>query len=49
MLGLYAPEKVEVTMTVGQRNLQSKFEVMSDEELLAIADGQFIEGECARV
>ena len=49
MLGLYAPEKVEVTMTVGQRNIQSKFEIMSDEDLLAIAEGRLIEGECARV
>jgi len=47
MLGLYAPEKVEVHMTVGQRAIQSKYEVMSDEELLAIAEGRgnVIDGE----
>ena len=40
MLGLYAPEKVEVALTVGQRNIQSKMELMSDEELLRIIDGE---------
>jgi hypothetical protein len=49
MLGLYAPEKKEITITDGQRNIQSKFEIMSDEELLAIAEGRLIEGECTRV
>ena len=51
MLGLYAPEKKEVTITAGQRAIQSKYEIMSDEELLAIAEGrgEIIEGECQRL
>lgn len=40
MLGLYAPEKKEITLTAGQRAIQSKYEIMSDEELLAIAEGR---------
>ena len=49
MLGLYEPEVVEVRMTAGQRAIQSKYEVMSDAELLAIAEGTVIDGECHTV
>lgn len=40
MLGLYAPEVKKVELSLGARNLQSKYEAMSDEELLAIAEGR---------
>lgn len=49
MLGLYAPEKVEVTVTAGQRAIQSKYEIMSDEELYARMEALTIEGECTTV
>ena len=50
MLGLYAPEKKEVVITEGQRAIQSKFDIMSDAELLALAEGHnVIEGECITV
>lgn len=51
MLGLYAPEVKRVELTSGQRNIRSKFEIMSDEELLAIAEGRetVIDGECITV
>lgn len=47
ILGLYAPEVKKVELTAGQKNIRSKFEIMSDEELLAIAEGQsnVIEGD----
>jgi len=48
-LGFYAPEKVEVTLNINQRNIQSKFEVMSDDQLLAIAEGRVYEGECSTI
>lgn len=50
MLGLYAPEVKKVEVTAGQRVIQSKFEVMSDEELLeVISGGAVIDGECSTV
>jgi DNA-binding CsgD family transcriptional regulator len=50
MLGVYAPEVKKIEFTAGQRNIQSKYEVMNDEELLAIAEGtvNVIEGEFQR-
>lgn len=49
MLGLYAPEvkKVEISMT--QRAIANKYEGMSDEDLLKIAEGQVVEGEFTTV
>lgn len=44
MLGYYAPEVKKVEITDNQKRLQSKFEAMSDEELLRV-----IEGEAERV
>ena len=47
--GHYAPEvkKVEVTATLNNR--RSKFEMMSDEELEALARGETIDGESTRL
>lgn len=39
ILGHYAPEVKRVEITDNQKRLQSKFEVMSDEELLRVIDG----------
>lgn len=49
MLGLYAPEvkKVEISMT--QRAIANKYEAMSDEDLLKIAEGRVIDGECVSI
>ena len=48
MLGLYEPEVKKIEISATQRNISSKYEVMSDEDLLAIAEGRVgetIEGE----
>jgi hypothetical protein len=45
MLGLYAPEVKKIEMSIGARNILSKYEAMSDEELIAITEGRTIEGE----
>ena len=47
MLGFYEPERIKVEITMSQGKLKSKMEAMSDEELLAIAEGRLdvIEGE----
>lgn len=42
MLGLYAPEKKEIELTVGQARLRSTYEGMTDEELLAIIEGEYV-------
>ena len=39
MCGYYAPETKKVGLTVDQDSLRAKYEVMSDEELLAIIAG----------
>lgn len=39
ILGHYAPEVKRVEITDNQKRLQSKFEVMSDEELLRVIEG----------
>lgn len=51
MLGLYAPEVKKVELSLGARNIQSKYEAMTDEELLAIAEGRtnVIDGTCERL
>jgi hypothetical protein len=45
ILGLYAPEVKKVEVTVGQARLRHQYEALSDEQLLAIANGETIEGE----
>jgi len=47
MLGFYEPETIKVQMTLQQSNMKQKFEALSDEELLQIAEGQarVIDGE----
>lgn len=51
MLGFYEPETVKVELSMSQARLQSKFEVMSDAELLEIASGKakVIDGEFTRL
>jgi len=48
MLGLYAPEVKKVEISMGQRAIANKYEAMSDEDLLKIAEGQVIEGQFTR-
>lgn len=45
ILGLYSPEVKKVELTLSQGRMKSKFESLSDEELLAITGGTIIEGE----
>jgi phage terminase small subunit len=40
MLGLYAPEKVEVAVSAESDALRAKYEAMSDDELMAIIAGE---------
>lgn len=51
MLGFYEPETIRVQLTANQSSLQAKFMVMSDEELLEMAQGKasVVEGEFKRV
>jgi hypothetical protein len=51
MLGFYEPERIKLELTAGQSNLKSKFEVMSDEELLQIAEGKatVVDGDYVRL
>lgn len=49
MLGLYAPEVKQINITTGQQAMISKYEQMSDAELLQIAEGRVIDGESTRV
>ena len=51
VLGLYAPEVKKVEISGSQKRLQSKYEAMSDMELLDIIEGRvkLIEGESIRV
>lgn len=39
VLGLYAPEVKKIEMTNNQKRLQSKYEAMTDEELVRIIEG----------
>lgn len=48
ILGHYAPEVKQINLTMNQQRLISKFEALSDEDLLAITEGTVINGE-ARV
>ena len=45
ILGYYAPEIKKIEVTHSQGKIRSKYEAMSDEELLAIAEGRVVEGE----
>jgi hypothetical protein len=48
VLGLYAPEVKKIEMSMNQQRLQSKFESMSDADLMGIIEGRaslVIEGE----
>lgn len=51
MLGFYEPETIKVQLSMGQARLQEKFVMMSDEDLLEIAQGKakIIDGEFTRV
>jgi hypothetical protein len=51
MLGFYEPEQIKLQLTTNQARLKSKFEIMSDEELLQLADGKatVIDGEYQRL
>ncbi len=45
MLGLYAPEVKKVEMSINGNNILSKYEAMTDEELIAIVEGNTFDGE----
>lgn len=51
MLGFYEPETIKVNLSMDQARLQDKFAVMSDEELLQIAQGKskIIDGTYTRL
>lgn len=49
ILGHYAPEVKNINLNINQQRLRSKFEALSDEDLLAIAEGATIDGESQRV
>lgn len=45
ILGHYAPEVKQINLNVNQQRIRSKFEGLSDEDLLMIAEGVVIDGE----
>lgn len=45
ILGHYAPEVKNINLTIGQERLRSKFEALSDDELLALQSGNVVNGE----
>ena len=45
MLGLYAPEVKQVNISTTHRAMISKYEQMSDAELMSLAEGNVIDGE----
>lgn len=50
ILGVYAPEVKQVNLTIGQERLMSKFQALSIEELLAVAEGtQVIDGQASQI
>lgn len=49
ILGHYAPEVKRIELSGDHARIRSKFESLSDEELLAIEKGTTINGECAQV
>lgn len=48
ILGHYAPERKEINLNINQMALRSKFEAMSDEQLMALANGPAIQVEFTR-
>ena len=48
ILGHYAPEVRKIELSLGQSQLLAKFEALSDADLLAIAEGRVINGECTQ-
>jgi len=49
ILGHYAPEVKRIELSTDHARLRSKFESLSDEELLAIQEGTVIDGSCSEV
>ena len=49
ILGHYAPEKKQIELTINQQGMRSKLEALSDEDLMAMAEGRTIEGEAVRL
>ena len=49
ILGHYAPEVKRIELTMDQGRLKSKFEGLSDAELLAIQQGRVLDGECTEI
>lgn len=45
IMGYYTPEVKKIDVTINGARVRHKMEMMSDEELLAIAEGRTIEGE----
>ena len=48
ILGHYAPEVRKIELSLGQSQLRAKFEALSDADLLAIAEGRVLNGECTQ-
>ena len=48
ILGHYAPEVRKIELSLGQSQLRAKFEALSDADLLAIAEGRVLSGECTQ-
>ena len=49
ILGYYAPEVKQINLNISQQAMRSKFESMSDEELLRLSQGATIDGEAQRI
>ena len=49
ILGHYAPEIKKIELSMEQGRLKSKFEALTDEELLAISQGVTIDGDCTEI
>ena len=49
ILGHYAPEVKRLELSTDHARMRSKFESLSDEELLAISEGTVIDGTCTSV
>ncbi len=45
ILGHYAPEVKRIEITTSQARIRTKYEALSDEDLLAIAEGRVIDAE----
>ena len=48
ILGHYVPEVRKIELSLGQSQLRAKFEALSDADLLAIAEGRVLSGECTQ-